>query len=135
MRIRKNRAVTTVPGLLEKKPDEREQQQDAHGLINAVRNTRLSPDARNGEEDDERQGAPPETAFEMDGRAAGIAFRTMGRENAGNQQTAKERIKQPGKADVKLLGCASCLSSSKLLFLIRKADIHRDAGSLQNPFV
>ena len=57
----------------------------------AVRNAGFSTDAGNGEKDDERQGAPPETTFEMDGGTAGIGLGAVRREDTGNQQAAKDK--------------------------------------------
>ena len=97
------------------KYDNREYEQDTYSLIDAVRNAGLSADAGNAEEDDKRQATPPETALQMDGRAAGIAFTSVRRKNAGNEEAAEERIEQTGKADVQLLPVLN-----KVLILLKR---------------
>ena len=54
--------------------NKREKNEDAQCLIEAVGNALFPADARKGQNDDDSQGAPPETALQVDGRAAGIAF-------------------------------------------------------------
>lgn len=56
------------------KDQQREDNQDADRLIQSVPQALAASDARNGKDYDNRQSAPPETAFEMNRGAARIAF-------------------------------------------------------------
>ena len=68
--------------------------------------------------------APPETAPEMDRGAAGIALGTPSRQDAGNQETTEDRIQQPGKADVNLLGGQAPTADDRVLRAVREQPEH-----------
>ena len=84
----------------------------------------MTADARNREDDHQGQAAPPETAPEVDRGAAGIALGTPSRQDAGDQQTAQERIQQPGKADVNLLGREAPAADDRILRPVREQPEH-----------
>ena len=71
---------------------EREKQQDADSLVQTVSNACFSADARDGEDEDECEAAPPESTLQMNRTAARIAPAAARRQDARNQHTAKERI-------------------------------------------
>ena len=104
--------------------DEREYQQDADGLIDAVGNAGGAAYAGYREDDDEQQGAPPEAASKMDGRAAGIGLGAVSGQDAGNQQTAEEGVQQTRESDINLLSRQAPAADDRVLRTVREETEH-----------
>ena len=83
--------------------DQREQQQDAHRLVDAVRHAGREPaDAGDRENRHQREGAPPEAAVDPDGGAARVLRGAARRQDPRDQQAAEQRVEQAREAHIDL---------------------------------